>query len=212
MKPKKKNKKDDWLDPTAPSKAMGELGLVLGDCEDSIRDCVENLHSLGVKTEWLRESDQEESQCRFRSKDMQLARIAQEAYQLGISREIYKSVWQELDSLSKKLVGTRNSRKTKAAKKEKRQIDFLVVYAAEMAKADVSIKSVAKACEIPLSTAYAYLKEFAEDVRKTRDRLRKQNPAQSAAWIEATIVKDYASEPGINVATVHAALKAERRK
>jgi hypothetical protein len=208
----KKNPKDDWLDPNAPSAALGELAAVIGDYEQFMRESVGDLHDLGVSVVWSREPDMDLSTCAFRSKDPRLASVAREAYRLGMSQSKHSHFKKEFERVWKALKGNRISQRKKALNKDKRQKQFLLMYAEEIMKGKPSLSLIAKACNISRQSAYRYRDEFDDLVRKERDRLRRRGPLLTAIEIEAAIVADHAGELGVNAATVHAALKTRCRK
>lgn len=212
MKPKKKDRKKHWPDPSAPSKKLGELALVLDDYECFMREAVNNLHTLGVKVEQSCGPESKTSQFRFRSRDVQLARIAEEAYRLGISQSIRGDLEKDFVRVAGLLDGYYESLKKRKANREERAKQFLVAYATEMTQGNGAVASIAKTCGIPRATAYTFLKEFTKAVRVARGDLKKENPTLSADRIEAAIVARYAGEAGVNAATVRAALKTQRRK
>jgi hypothetical protein len=210
---KKKNPREEWTDPGAPTELIGETNAVLQDCDFFFqRHEIENLADLGVYAEWMKESDDEPAHYQFTADETRVIRIAKAAYSLGrLERDAhaYREYLDELlDNHSNNQKSSRKRRKTSDEDRDR----VISAWAGMLKTGDVCMKTLAKDVEFSKKKVYRLVGDFKKELRKAARLYKTGDPSVSNDQIEDWIVKQFsASTAGVTRLTVREALKRDRR-
>lgn len=201
--PAKKKRREEWIDPRAPTELTGELAAVCGDMEELIRDRLEDLSLLGVRAVFNNEWGGYE----FSGRDQDGTKIARYAYEVGFCLMQLKSVRGELDLLLSKQGGILRSAESRTITKQRRDAEFLQAYATLMEEEGrVEIKTLAKERGVGKSAAYSILQNLNEFLEEEARRLRRQQPRLPRRAVIDTLLEKHGSRPGVNRQTIEKAI------
>lgn len=204
----KKKPRSEWLDPDAPTELQGDLNLVQSDLVHFfIQGSVDELSEMGVSVSWSKENEGYS----FSAENRTLKRIAEEAYSIGVSHQQFLSIKQQQEELDKKSAGTRTSARIRGAKKRSNKSRVLKEYAIRVERGDSSIAKLSADLEMGRATVYGIIAELKKELKKRLTQLKREQPALSSEDAVAQVVRRFAdTTPGVNSATVRAAMKAKR--
>lgn len=200
--PAKRKRRAEWMDPGAPTELTGELAAVCSDLEGALRDCVQELSLLGVEAVPSSEPDGYE----FPRRDHDLTKIARHAYELGSCFMQWKSLQHELDLLLSKHAGILKSAESRTITRQRRDDEFLKVYATRMKDGGVTMKTLAAEMRVGKSVAYDIVRELNEFLDAEARRLRLQQPGLPREELVAVLVTKHGSRPGVNRQTIEKAI------
>jgi hypothetical protein len=205
----------EWIDPDAPTELLGEVAAQERDLVDyHIRWSVEKLSKLGVHVAWSEETDDAPARYVFSSDNRELREIAEEAYDIGTCHQQALALRQERQSLDEKLAGNKKSVAVRVGKSREKEALALTGYAelAERGEKQIRKKLIARPNLTPSIVNRAIL-DFNTRIEEAAARLKKRTPRLSFENVVAQIVKQHAdSTPGLNEATVRAALKPKPKR
>jgi hypothetical protein len=201
--PAKKRRREEWIDPRAPTELIGELAARCSDLEDFIRDSIEVLSRLGVEVVLSDEAETYELRCRNR----EVVKIARDAYDLGYSFMELKALRHDLDLLLAKHAGSWRSAASRTKTKQRRDAEFLQAYATRMKEEGrVEIKTLAEEIGVGKSTAYSIVQNLSEFLENEARRLRHQQPRLPRRAVVDSLVERHGDRPGVNRQTVEKAI------
>lgn len=205
--------RDEWLDPTAPTEAMGEAAALEGDLVHYwIPNLMEELSKFGVNVQWVGDPDDGSSRYEFICDKREYAAIAKLAYEIAACHHQAIAERRHLDDLSEKLMGhNRSLQKRRKAADEKRE-KVLQQWAMRLENGDeVSIETLATSVERSVPTIYNWIAEAKEQIQKRASKLREQMPSPTTEKVAEDLVQKFsATTPWVNRHTVREALAGWR--
>ncbi len=213
-KKKKPEPKKEWIDPNAPTELLGETNAVFLDLvHHHMQNRVDDLVDLGMKVNWVAESEDEPAHYELTATETLLEKVAKAAYDLGRTERDARAYKEYLDELLENYSNAVKSSRVRRQSNLKKGERVILALAEMLKTGDVSKKALAGELGLSLPTVYRYVAEFRNQLLKAARPFTTRNPSASPKQIEEWLVERFAaSTPGVTRLTVREALKRERSR